>query len=140
MRYAASTNSFYASDIYYKNLPNDCVEIENDAYQLLMQGQAEGKVITSNNDGIPILINRPHVPNTKEENQALALRLLTETDFVEIPSVTSTESIPRLLNKSAFVDYRNQVRIFAVYPVDGNVDWPTKPTEQWSDPFEGVGK
>ena len=78
------------------------------------------------------------VPPTAEQNQQKALSLLSATDFTEIPSVSDPASVPYLKNKDAFVTYRNQVRIFAVYPVPGDIDWPVKPVEQWSDPFEGI--
>lgn len=77
-------------------------------------------------------------PPTADQNKATALDLLASTDYTEIPSVSDPSSTPHLLNKADFVAYRDQVRIFAVYPVAGNIDWPVKPAEQWSDPFENL--
>lgn len=140
MRYSATTNGFYAKDIDYAALPSDCVDVTQSDYDDIFDKLSKGMILAHDANGYPKAINAPVIPNTKEQNQVIALKLLSETDFVEIPSVVSAESNPRLLNKADFVDYRNQVRIFAVYPVDGDVIWPVKPTEQWSDPFEGVGK
>lgn len=81
---------------------------------------------------------KPPEPPTADENKATALGLLSATDYTEIPSVSDPSSTPHLLNKADFVAYRDQVRIFAVYPVAGNIDWPVKPTERWSDPFENL--
>lgn len=67
-----------------------------------------------------------------------ALSLLVATDWVNQPDVTDPSSTPHLLNKDDFLIYRNQVRIFAVYPVAGNIDWPVVPVEQWSDPLENL--
>ena len=78
------------------------------------------------------------VPPTAEQNKQTALGLLSATDFTEIPSVSDPSSTPHLLNKADFVAYRDQVRIFAVYPVAGDITWPVKPAEQWSDPFENL--
>lgn len=80
----------------------------------------------------------PPNPPTAEQNKQTALGLLSATDFTEIPSVSDPSSTPHLLNKADFVAYRDQVRIFAVYPVAGDITWPVKPTEQWSDPFAGI--
>jgi len=58
MRYSATTNGFYASDIKYNNLPNDCVEISEADYLLLMEGQANGYQIVPDPDkpGYPKLV------------------------------------------------------------------------------------
>lgn len=80
----------------------------------------------------------PPGPPTAEQNKQTALGLLSATDFTEIPSVSDPSSTPHLLNKADFVAYRDQVRIFAVYPVAGDITWPVKPAEQWSDPFENL--
>jgi len=80
----------------------------------------------------------PSGPPTAEQNQQTALSFLSATDFTEIPSVSDPSNVPYLKNKDAFVTYRNEVRIFAVYPVPGEITWPVKPVEQWSDPFEGI--
>lgn len=62
MRYSASTNGFYAEDIDYQNLPYDCVEISDAAYDFLMLGQANGKFIAPNADGVPILVGKEDIP------------------------------------------------------------------------------
>jgi hypothetical protein len=77
-------------------------------------------------------------PTTAEQNQQTAIALLTATDWVNQPDVRNTANVPHLLNGQAFDDYRVAVRIYAVYPVAGDIDWPVKPVEQWSDPFEGI--
>ena len=63
-------------------------------------------------------------------NQASAL--LSATDWTSISDVANPAvSNPYLMNQSAFLSYRSQLRQLAVYPV-ANPVWPTKPTEQWS--------
>lgn len=58
MRYSARKKGFYASDIDYKSVPEDCVEITEDDYLLLMDGQASGFEIVPDPDkpGYPKLI------------------------------------------------------------------------------------
>ncbi len=55
MRYSPSTNGFYADEIDYQNLPDDIITISDELYQSLMKGQTEGKEISSDEDGNPIL-------------------------------------------------------------------------------------
>jgi hypothetical protein len=72
--------------------------------------------------------------NTQQQanNKSKALRLLSETDWVEIPSVSNTENNPHLVNVDDFLTYRNTLRAIAVNPPIV-ATWPTKPTEQWSN-------
>lgn len=74
----------------------------------------------------------PPSPPTAEQNEAMAVSLLQATDWTQIPSVSDPSlSNPYLANKLAFDQYRNDVRQYAVYPVAGDVVWPTAPTENW---------
>lgn len=50
MRYSASTKGFYANDIDYQSVPDDCVDISDDDYVLLMDGQAAGYEIVPDPD------------------------------------------------------------------------------------------
>lgn len=74
----------------------------------------------------------PPSPPTADENKATAVSLLQATDWTQIPSVSDPSlSNPYLSNKLAFDQYRNDVRQYAVYPVAGNITWPTEPDENW---------
>jgi hypothetical protein len=75
----------------------------------------------------------PPVPPTADENKATAIKKLTKTDWTELPSVSSTDSNPHLLNLNDFVTYRAALRAIAVNPTADNITWPIKPTEQWSN-------
>lgn len=67
-----------------------------------------------------------------DENKATAVNLLQTTDWTTIADVgNSAMSNPYLANQSEFIAYRNVVRQYAVYPVSGNLTWPTKPLEVW---------
>lgn len=63
-------------------------------------------------------------------NKTKAVELLTETDFVEVPSVTDTAKSPYLKNAADFVSYRNALRVIAVYPTP-DAEFPVKPDEEW---------
>jgi hypothetical protein len=69
---------------------------------------------------------------TAAQNKAEAERLLAATDWVNEPDVYNTANTPHLLNRDEFLTYREQVRVYAVNPVAGNINWPTKPAEVWS--------
>jgi hypothetical protein len=74
----------------------------------------------------------PPAPTPANENKATAVSLLQSTDWTQIPSVSDPSlSNPYLSNKLAFDQYRNDVRQYAVYPVEGNITWPTPPVENW---------
>lgn len=70
---------------------------------------------------------------TSDENKTTAIGLLSATDWVNEPDVYDINSTPHLLNRQDFLTYRNQLRQIAVNPVAGDIQWPVKPTEQWSD-------
>jgi hypothetical protein len=73
----------------------------------------------------------PYVP-TAEANKNKATVLLQATDWTTIADVgNSAMSNPYLANQAEFISYRNSVRQYAVYPVAGNITWPTEPTENW---------
>lgn len=67
-----------------------------------------------------------------EENKQTATQLLQATDWTSIADVGNPQmSNPYLANQAEFISYRNAVRQYAVYPVEGNINWPTIPTENW---------
>jgi len=73
----------------------------------------------------------PYVP-TAQDNKITATGLLQATDWTTIADVGNPAmSNPYLANQAEFIAYRNSVRQYAVYPVDGNITWPTVPTENW---------
>jgi hypothetical protein len=77
-----------------------------------------------------VLIPTPITP--AETNKATAVSLLQATDWTQIPSVSDPAlSNPYLANKLAFDQYRNAVRQYAIYPVEGNIEWATVPQEDW---------
>jgi hypothetical protein len=57
--YSKTTGGFYDPIIHGSNIPADCVEITTELHQALLIGQDFGKVISSNEDGFPILADAP---------------------------------------------------------------------------------
>ena len=75
---------------------------------------------------------KPPEPPTAEANKQTAMGLLSATDWVNQPDVRNTAVSPHLVNGQEFDAYRLQVRQIAVYPVAGDLTWPTLPTEVWA--------
>jgi len=74
----------------------------------------------------------PVYVSTAEQNKSTASYLLSQTDWAGTADVGNPAmSNPYLANQTEFIAYRNAVRQYAVYPVDGNIIWPTIPTENW---------
>lgn len=74
----------------------------------------------------------PPGPPTAEQNKQTAMGFLSATDWVNQPDVRNTAVSPHLVNGAEFDAYRLQVRQIAVYPVAGDLTWPTLPTEVWA--------
>lgn len=62
MFYSQSTGGFYTAEINGADIPWDAVIITLEKWDELLQGQADGKVITAGVDGRPILTNSPVLP------------------------------------------------------------------------------
>lgn len=65
-----------------------------------------------------------------DECKAQAKKLLADTDWSEIPSVSDPANTPHLVNQADFISYRNAVRLLAVNPVV-NPSFPPVPVAQW---------
>jgi hypothetical protein len=75
----------------------------------------------------------PPGPPTAEQNKQTAIGKLQATDWATIPDVADpAKSNPYLSNAQDFVTYRNAVRQYAIYPVAGDINWPTVPQEIWT--------
>ena len=55
MLYSKNTGGFYIHEVHGDTVPSDCVEISDDCYVTLMQGQSNGMAIVADENGLPIL-------------------------------------------------------------------------------------
>ena len=55
MFYVKSTNGFYDEAIHGDNIPADAVEITIEEHAALLDGQRQGKLITADGDGRPVM-------------------------------------------------------------------------------------
>jgi hypothetical protein len=112
-------------------VPTDSTTIENPTFDSKTQTCTWDNIQWVVAD-IPTPTPIPPEPPTADENKATAAGLLQQTDWTQIPSVSDPAlSNPYLDNKLAFDQYRNEVRQYAVYPVEGIITWPVIPTETW---------
>ena len=65
MLYSKSTSGFYSREIHGDNIPADAVEITTEQHDALLEGQSQGKIISADENGSPILIEPP--PLTTEQ-------------------------------------------------------------------------
>lgn len=59
MFYSASTGGFYLPEIHGDNMPADAVSITAEQHQALLDGESMGKIIAANDNGEPVLQDRP---------------------------------------------------------------------------------
>lgn len=75
MFYSSSTGGFYSRQVHGDNMPDDVVEVTATEYAALLAGQAAGKVITSDDNGRPVLSDQVSpAPLTTGEVEAQRLR------------------------------------------------------------------
>ncbi|HYD46703.1 MAG TPA: DUF4376 domain-containing protein [Terriglobales bacterium] len=79
MLYAASTRGFYREDVHGENIPADAVEITDEQYAVLIEGQAKGGTIASGAGGFPILLPRTE-PTIDQIKDAMWERIKIERD------------------------------------------------------------
>ena len=73
----------------------------------------------------------PYIP-TANDNKQTAIALLQQTDWTTIADVGNPQMAnPYLANQTEFIAYRNLIRQIALNPVEGNLDWPALPAEDW---------
>lgn len=70
--YSASSKGFYSKEVHGSNIPDDAVEITDDEWLSLLEGQSEGKIISSDSNGRPILIDQP--APTKDELISMGIK------------------------------------------------------------------
>jgi len=107
--------------------PNDPEEVGKEIFQACLEGKY-GQIA----EYAPPPPPPPPPAPTAEENKQRAEVWLAATDWTMNPDVRDESVQPHLLNVSEFKAYRAALRAIAVDPQPGYLDWPTKPSAQWS--------
>lgn len=75
----------------------------------------------------------PELPEISSDmNRKLAEQKLMETDWVNQPDVYDPAMAPHLTNRDAFLAYRSQLRMIAINPAPGKINWPKEPQAMWA--------
>lgn len=133
MFYSKQTNYFYTTEIHGENIPDDAVEITQEQHAALLQGQSEGKVITADENGYPILVDPPAPTAEQLAAQARAERdtKLTATNWLVERHREEQETGTTTLTAQEYADllaYRQALRDVpqqAGFPE--TIDWPILP-------------
>jgi hypothetical protein len=133
--YSASTGLFYDTDLGAET-PSDVVEVSREDHQKLLDGQTDGKVISSSADGQPVLIERP--PLTVEELTAMAfgsrdnmlsfsaIRIAPLQDAVDMDQASDEEVASLATWKQYRIDL-NRIHLQKGFPE--KIKWPASPEE-----------
>lgn len=127
--------AFYADDIHTpEQIPTGCIEITDEEWQMLLNGQSAGKVMKVDSQNNPILADRP--PPTKEQlSQALIAQrdeALSKTDWLmQRHSDEVLFGEPTTLTKEQATElnqYRKALRNITVAPGFPNIKLPAPPS------------
>lgn len=96
MFYAKSTGGFYDPDIHGEQIPKDAVEITDQEYTALIEGQSSGKIIIADESGKPILADVPppsedDLLKTAKATRALAYQAESDPIFFKWQRGEATE-------------------------------------------------
>jgi hypothetical protein len=95
MFYSKTTGGFYCVEINGDNIPLDAVEISNDDHKRLLDGQSIGKMIASDVNGTPILIDPPvEITQSVDPVQKLKMFLISNPDVAKLIAQTSASTEP----------------------------------------------
>jgi hypothetical protein len=125
--YAELNNAQYVVNLLGESTGGNCHEISEEEHKKIWQSLNLGRWRLENG----VFIETEIVPSGLD-NKTEAERRLAATDWVNQPDVYDPANTPHLTNRNAFLTYRSQVRVIAVSPTAGNLDWPTEPTAVWS--------
>lgn len=132
MFYSASYSGFYSQEIHGKDIPKDAKEITQERYIELLAGQSEGKNISHNNEGYPILLEQPK----PDKNQLIDLAKKDKDNLLqwannELQPLNDAYELGSILPKE--VERRINLMKFrvAISRIDvslaPDIEWPQKP-------------
>jgi hypothetical protein len=88
--YSASTGGFYTPEIHGENIPADKVEITEQQWQDLLEGQSTGKVIAADATGAPVL-QAPPEPSAEERSAQSAKQATKDSAIAKLVALGLTE-------------------------------------------------
>ncbi|MBD8241358.1 tail fiber assembly protein [Pantoea agglomerans] len=130
--YSASTNGFYSEQMNGDTIPDDAIEITDEEWGALLDGQSKGKLISSDKKGRPVLKDYP-APTAEqlaamaasEKAKLLALATIAIDplqDAADLEIATDKEAA----SLKAWKTYRVMVNRIDASKAP-NIDWPKAP-------------
>ena len=119
--FSVSTGGFYDPAIHEK-IPADAVKITEAAHAALLAGHAKGRKIAADDNGIPVLTERP-APSARVLAAAARRqrdRLLSASDWTQLPDSQA--------DQKAWAKHRQALRDITKQPgFPEKIDWPKGP-------------
>ncbi|MBO2926639.1 hypothetical protein [Metapseudomonas otitidis] len=110
MYYSPSRNGFYSEAVHGQSMPADCVEISEELYVQLLNGQAAGKIIKAGEGGVPYLQDPPG-PDYQQELSALNAAYQADVDkFNRSFAIAYLSDGPSQESKQAAIRAQYEVR------------------------------
>jgi hypothetical protein len=130
MQYSPSTNGFYAEEIGYDFLPPDVMDITDELYAELLEGQSEGKVITPNGNEPPYLSEPAvdYVAIAEQHRQKLLRQIDDATADWRVELMLDDISDEDKEKLSAWMAYKKVVKAVDTSTAP-DIIWPTPPVE-----------
>ncbi len=137
--YSAKESGFYFADdikIYEagKGWPEDAIPVTDKYYRSLLSGQQDGKVITADSNGYPVLTER-HAPTEEELKQQASRKkqsLMQEANtMISTLQDAADMGIATEKETAAFSEWK-KYRVSLMRVDTTNPVWPTPPEEQAS--------
>ena len=129
--FSPAARSFYDDQIHGTDgIPQDALPIMDEQHRLLLEAQADGKVIAV--AGGEVVAQEPPPPTTGQLLAALRRkrdRLLRESDYTQMPDYPISSEL-----RAAWAEYRQALRdLPELYANDpASAVWPTLPDEEAS--------
>ncbi|MDX9673130.1 MULTISPECIES: phage tail protein [unclassified Pseudomonas] len=122
MLYSKSTGFFYVPAIH-KDIPSDAVEISQEYYVELLDGQSSGKIIVGNDEGYPVLVDPPPPPAAELERLERLWRnaQIAATDSVVAHYRDEVERWPTLLTPAQYIELQTYRRALRIWPLGGEL-------------------
>jgi len=130
--YSVSTNGFYSEEMNGDTIPEDAIEITDEEWGALLDGQSKGKLISSDKKGRPVLKDYPAptaeqlaVMAASEKAKLLALATIAIDplqDAADLEIATDKEAA----SLKAWKTYRVMVNRIDTSKAP-NIDWPKAP-------------
>lgn len=128
--YSRSTQGFYTKELHGERIPADAKQVSQETYEAMLEGQANGKLISCNEHGFPILVDPPPsldplaVPTEVSRFQARAALLQAGLldDIEAYMADPATDPFVRIAWQDAQVFKRNSPTVLSLQPLLGLTD------------------